>query len=140
MYNEILIYVRKHIRDINGAEDITQDIFLDYSRCKTEIKEPRPYLYRVATSKIIDWIRDRKKRTATTQIDVPAPMIREFDYGPLCQAISLLTENEKNAIVAVYFNGMSTIDAADKLNMIPNTLYSHLDRGREKIRLTLTSS
>lgn len=71
-YDEIFVYAYRQTSDREAAMDITQEIFIAALRAIHKFDEQkasfRTWLYKIATNKIIDFIRNRK--TGPLQCDI----------------------------------------------------------------------
>src|SRR5690625_6196667 len=78
-------YILKIIKDVQQAEDLTQDTFIrayTYISKENEVKSPKAFLYRIAHIITVDFIRKNK----------PIYMIKDFfnnkeDPGPTIELI-----------------------------------------------------
>lgn len=128
------------------ADDIAQDAlirayvasgnFLGLSRFST-------WLFRIAYNCYLD--RRRKTRPETVPVDfgqaLDVPSADETDssfrYQRLYQALELLPEKEKAAIVLHYFEDMSIKEIASILQIPSGTVKYHLSIGRNHLKTLL---
>lgn len=128
------------------ADDIAQDAlirayvasgnFLGLSRFST-------WLFRIAYNCYLD--RRRKTRPETVPVDsgqaLDVPSAHETDssfrYQRLYQALELLPEKEKAAIVLHYFEDMSIKEIASILQIPSGTVKYHLSIGRNHLKTLL---
>lgn len=70
-YSSLLVYVRKFVSEKTIAEDILQEVFLSVWKNRNKIDfetQPiKPYLYKIAHNKALNYLRSEKSRKSTTQ-------------------------------------------------------------------------
>lgn len=82
-YDEIYRYVNRQMSGSDIALDLTQEIFISLLRTISHFDKKkgafRPWLYRIATNKVIDWYRSRdyQERVKTFSLDRFEPVAGE---------------------------------------------------------------
>ncbi len=131
------------VSDREIAKDITQDTFTKtwkYMISGKEIKDMKPFLYRVASNLVIDLYRKRKEDLSLEKIyeegfDVPVKDTTEIDSEVqyILELISKLGDNCKSSLIMRFVEDMKVKDIADILNVSENTLSVRLKRCIRKL-------
>jgi RNA polymerase sigma-70 factor (ECF subfamily) len=138
-------YCRRLTGNVWDAEDLVQDtllrVFGQWGVTNPEIREPRPYLLRVATNIWIDRARRRTrelKELASDDVLVPAPAADPELSSHVRDASSALLSNlapqERAALMLKEAFDMSLEEIASLLATTPGAVKSALHRGRERLR------
>ncbi|TAJ77647.1 MAG: sigma-70 family RNA polymerase sigma factor [Gallionellaceae bacterium] len=136
-------FIRRRVPDANEAEDILQDVFLEYVgayRLPEPIEQVGAWLFRVARNRIID--RFRKKREMALP-EMPGEeedghwlekVLPLADAGPevayarsvlleeLCAALGELPKEQRDVFIAHELDGRSFKELAAEKNVAVNTL------------------
>ncbi len=92
---------------------------------------PVGYLYRVGQTAAVRY------RRKAPPLDRPAPYeIPNFEPG-LVPALEQLSEQQKVCVLLVHGHGWTQADAAELLDISPDTVRTHLDRGMAKLQRLL---
>lgn len=136
------------------ADDLAQETFLlAYRNLKSFRQEARfsTWLYRIATNAFFADARKRKEALLgdadATLADEDEPRGEGSDDTTrmanlrldMTQALALLSEGERAAIVQCYHNDLSHEEAAYVLNCPVGTVKTHILRGKEKLRARLAA-
>ena len=141
-------FAYRMLGDSSEAEDIAQETFLRLWRHRHAWKPQaklRTWLYRVAHNLCID--RHRRREVVTGHIpetEDPGPGPASYRQrnevaGIVRDALVKLPERQHAAIVLVYHEGLSNVDAAGTLGVTIDALESLLARGRRGVRRQLLS-
>jgi RNA polymerase sigma-70 factor (ECF subfamily) len=126
----------------NEAEDVAQETFLrvwtEASRWTPRAK-PKTWIYRVARNQCID--RLRKRRDVSDAVDQQSDgdrpsllLVRKQTAHAVEQAMLRLPERQRAAITLLHYEGLSSAEACDVLEIGPEALESLLARGRRQLR------
>jgi RNA polymerase sigma-70 factor (ECF subfamily) len=147
LYNEAIFkFIAKQIGRYD-AQDVTQLVFLELIRYKGHIQKIRPFLYRVATRTLTRWLRHRARHEVSmgnqmgNVVDTsksPAERMNQREQvSALYTQVGALPQDEREAIEASYFDGLSSTDAGEKLAVNAPTVRKRASRGVAKLRLAL---
>ena len=154
---ELFNYLRRYLGDAELAEDVFQLAFL-MVHMKCDQFEPgrrfRPWLYAIATNAAIDAQRREKRHKATSldhfrsqSSDEPrlSNLLTSNDPGPFAEASRLesgewvqealdgLTDQMRDVVNLVYFQGLKYREAAETLNIPVGTIKSRLHAAVQKL-------
>lgn len=122
------------------AQDICQNVFLKLlqsPRSFESSRHERAFLIRMAVNLCKDHLKSHWRRTTVALEEaeaVPAPQPEE---GSLLAAVALLPPKYRTVIYLYYYEGYSAKEIAALLGEKPATVFTRLDRGRQKLRLYL---
>jgi RNA polymerase sigma-70 factor, ECF subfamily len=161
---ELYGYLRHYLGDAEMAEDVFQHTFMQV-HLKCDQFEPgrkvRPWLYTVATNQAIDYQR-RNRRHRMTSLNRAArnsaeegtgalvELLGEPEGGPadnaesaeqydeLRRAVDSLSEQSRQVVMLVYFQGLKYREAADVLGVPVGTVKSRLHAAMQKLTGTLS--
>ena len=152
LYNKykkrIEYFIFNIVKDYQKAEDITQETFIYVMQNKMrENVSFKYYIYMVAKSRAINYIKTEKRRTEITEEylydftenieDVLEFITKEETKKEIIEAIELLDEKYKNAIYLVKIEGLSYEETSNILGQtLPNTK-NLVHRGKKKLRKIL---
>ncbi len=148
-----------HLQNIEEAEDITQEIFVEVFQSISKFKQDSSlstWIYRIAVNKCIDQLRskNRKKRFAfltslfNPQTGRELKIISSFDHPGmelekkeetqlLYKAIQLLPENQQSAFILTQVEDHTQKEAATILNVSEKALESLIQRAKTNLRKNL---
>jgi RNA polymerase sigma-70 factor (ECF subfamily) len=154
---ELFNYLRRYLGDAELAEDVFQMAFL-MVHMKCDQFEPgrrfRPWLYAIATNAGIDAQRREKRHKATSLDNYRAPgsdeprlsnLLTSNDPDPFAeasrmesgewvqQAMDGLTDQMRDVVNLVYFQGLKYREAAETLNIPVGTIKSRLHAAVQKL-------
>jgi len=157
---ELYNYLYRYLGNAANAEDAFQKTFLAVlRRCDTfeAGREFRPWLYKIATNKAVDYLRTAK-RFSVISIDAPVsrdqdcsiadtiagdeaepfedPMDREI-AGKVREAVASLPEPMRQAVYMVYFQGLSYREAADAVGVSFSTVSTRVNHAIGKLNYLL---
>mgnify|MGYP000008374433 CR=1 FL=1 len=141
LYNPLLGYVRKRVKNQEDAEDLTQDVFLKLSKSNNNgIDNLKSWVYTIAKNTITDYY--RKKRLQTNSIENDDTF---FDYDTVEDAsielgkcvtsfINQLPEEYKELMTLSELKEIPQKEIAKQLDMNYVTVRSKIQRGRKKLK------
>ena len=135
------------------AEDILQDVFIQVWRLAKDFDEnrgrPFTWLVTLARSRAIDRIRQigARQRLATgaaqeqidTVSDALSDTIKVAQQKTVQQALAELPDEQRDALVLAYFEGLTQSEIATKLNTPLGTIKTRMRSGMIKLRALLGS-
>ncbi len=138
-HDRLLAYVRHMLRGSSEAEDVVQDVFLRaYGALRTGEREiaVRPWLYRVAHNRCIDYV--RRPPAAPLQpdellpggIDPVAAAEQREDLRRLVADLHALPDAQRSALIIRELEGLSYDDLAATLDVTVPAVKSLLVRAR----------
>ena len=127
-----------HLKNYADTEDIFQTVFLKYALYDKEfetIEHEKAWFIRVTINACKDLLKSFFRKTSVpldTLIDVPVTM--DDSKRNLLQAVLDLPERYRKVIYLYYYEGYSADEIAGLLKMNVNTVYTHLTRGKNKLK------
>ena len=128
---------------VSDAEDVTQDVFLRLlSIRKKHLRRAkfRTWLYRVTSNVLTDQLR----RTKRLSFFAETPQVEQADRAEtnlsLEQALALINRlptRQREVVLLREFEGFSTAETADLLDISEGAVKSHLHRGLNHLRVRL---
>ena len=134
VYRLAMVYLGRRA----DAEDVTQEVF-----CRLLWRAPafldeaheKRWLLQVTTNLCKDQLKGFwRKRAAALDVDIPTE--HQADQGVL-EAILALPETYKGPIHLHYYEGYSAREIGSLLGEKPATVFTRLERGRQKLRTYL---
>lgn len=133
------------LRSRAAAEDVAQEVFLDFYRHLARIDSPAhaiSWLRRVTSHRCIDEIRRRQHRPEVTVDVLPergrSPVSREYFVEQRLQAlVATLPSRARMVVVLRFQEELEPAEIAETLNMPINTVKSHLRRSLLLLRARL---
>ena len=143
----LIFFINRFVRDPDTAEDIAIDVFvyvLLHPRrynFKTSLKT---YLYMLARSRALDWLR-RQKAFPTeplpghypAQAELEEQVLRDERARALHRALGDLTADMQQAVHLVYFDGFSYAQAGQIMKKSPKQIDNLLSRAKTALRTAL---
>lgn len=144
-FHDLYRYLFSLTRNHAETEDLIQETFTKAHivLLSNEIKEIKPWLFKVAYYTFIDTIRKERRYVITedfSQADLNTPehiLVEKDSYMQLLRYLDKIKPLEKQAILLCDLHECTNEQAANILNLKLNTLKSHLSRGRKKLRKIL---
>ena len=132
-------FIRGRVRDAADAEDILQDVLLEFYAATEVLEQAGAWLYRVARNRIIDRARRKKEEPLPTADDedgrswlednLPDPAAgpdaayaRAALLGSIQAALRALPTKQRDVFVAHEIEGMSFADMSSQWRVPQNTL------------------
>ena len=135
------------LRQDTEAEDVAQEVFLKIWRDPPDLGEGgslTAWSIRVATNGAIDRLRKRKPELADTLPDRVDPSLgaegalqENQAAGSVQEAMELLPERQRLALVLTYYEGLANKEAAQILEVSVDALESLLSRARRSLKSML---
>jgi RNA polymerase sigma-70 factor (ECF subfamily) len=135
---------------VNGdrarAEDVVQETFLRAWRTPRLVTDvdgsARAWLFTVARRIVIDEWRSASRRPEAIMGDVPERAVSDHAAGTveraaMLEALRLLTPEHRDVLVRCYYQGASTIEAAQQLGIPAGTVKSRLHYALHALRAAL---
>lgn len=136
----VTFFIQRYVHDICAAEDIAADVFMDlivHPHRYNFRSSLRTYLFMVARSRAIDWLRHRKRHETVPisemeeqladENDLEEQVLRNDEKRRLHAAIEKLPEDQQVAVHLVYFEDRSYADTArimkKSVKQVDNLLY-----------------
>ena len=136
----ITFFIQRYVHDLCAAEDIAADVFMDLVVHRHRYREGtsfRTYLFILARSRSLDYLRKVKRRNAvpledaeawlTDEHDLEEEMLRGERARMLHEAIAQLSPEQQIAVHLVYFEERSYADTArimkKSIKQVDNLLY-----------------
>ncbi|HCI13045.1 MAG: RNA polymerase subunit sigma [Gallionellales bacterium GWA2_60_142] len=137
-------YISKHVRDRNAVDDILQDVFIKAHTNLHTVKSHGSlvaWLYRIAANVIADHYRIQKPSEEIS--DELAALEPDPDFiGDLAACLQPLIDNlpapYKAALVLSEIEGLTQKEVAGRLGLSLSGAKSRVQRGREKLRQSLS--
>jgi RNA polymerase sigma-70 factor, ECF subfamily len=137
-------YARTLLRDADGADDLVQDC-LERALRKRHLWQRtgslRSWLFRIVFTQYVNGSARRARARRTEGLEavdgvraMPPAQEAHTEAIEVLDALFLLDEDQRAAILLVAVEGMSYDEAADALGIPIGTLRSRLWRGREALR------
>ncbi|MDI2586191.1 sigma-70 family RNA polymerase sigma factor [Psychrobacillus sp. NEAU-3TGS] len=145
-FNDLYRYLYSLSKNHAEAEDLLQETFAKahIALLTNDIKEIKPWLFKVGYFTYIDHFRKDKRYVMTNEFSIsdlnsPENIVVENDaYNELLRYLDYIRPIEKQAILLCDVHDWSNEQAANILNIKLNTLKSHLSRGRKRLREMLS--
>ena len=130
-----------YLKKIDDAEEATQDTFIKYMKYNPEfenIKHEKNWFIKTATNICKNILKSSWFKKIVCSEDLSHFYQEEKDYDIL-QEILELPHKYKMSIYLFYYEGYSTEEIAQILDMKPSTVRSNLHRGRKLLKISLGS-
>lgn len=152
MHDGLRAFIAKRVSDQEHVEDILQDVFLRTHRQVDTVNDPRrivSWLYQVTRNAIIDYYRRPGRRheiPAGLSADIEAfggELQEESDdsgselAGCLRPMIERLSQDYRDAINLVEFEGLTQHEAAKRMGVSLSGMKSRVQRGRKQLKQML---
>jgi RNA polymerase sigma-70 factor (ECF subfamily) len=129
------------------AQDVTAETFLVAWRRLDQLPDaPLPWLLGIARNVVRNQVRGIIRRDRLVEAITSSPT--QARWGPaadaelvertrLAEALTQLTERERESLLLVAWDGLTTIQAATVTGCSPNTFARRLSRARARLRMAL---
>ncbi len=144
---EIQRYLTRRLNCIQTAEDLTQETFFRLLNAQSteELKNPRAYLYRIASNLVTDHFRRFKCRPQVVEMplaetvpdETPSAertLLAQDEVRCLERAIDELPRRQREILLLHKFEGLSYSVIADRLGLSKNTVMVHMARALTRCR------
>ena len=142
-YPKIAGYCFVMVRDRDLAHDLAQEAFVRLFARWRSVREPRPFLFRVATNLAHDWWRARQREVglvdALTRVQQPLPVDpgREVD---LRDAVTALRAAHRDVVLLHYYADLPVADVAVAMRRPVGTVKRLLSEARAQLAISLEES
>ena len=141
-------YAMALTRDPELVDDLVQETLrraLTYSRKGREIRDLRAYLFTILHNVRVDELTQNGKSGKVVPITENAVQLTclptqdlRIECREVSEALSLLSEEQREVILLIALEGLSYRDTAEILGVPIGTVMSRLNRGREALRSMMT--
>ena len=138
---ELQRYLTRRLDCAQTAADLTQEVFVRLMRSEATgvVKNPRAYLYRIASNLLIDHFRSAERQPDTVGSpaleavadETPSPeraVLARDELRRLERAIDGLSSRQREVLFLHKFDGLSYRDIATRLGISENTVMVHMMR------------
>lgn len=145
-HRDILNYIYRLVGNNYEAEDLVQETFIKAFKNFEQLDDStkaRSWLYSIARNVTIDYFRRNKHRTVpldemilenyarATAVDYRDTVLAQETSREISGYLQVLTEQDRQIVKLLYFEGFSYAEICDILKINQNTLKSRLHRARK---------
>jgi RNA polymerase sigma-70 factor, ECF subfamily len=141
LHHELRKFIFNKVGDNHISEDILQEVFLKIQLNLHTLKDSSKltsWAYQITRNTIIDHYRKSSSKPLPIDIDLAPLEIDEPAYLSLSNCINLkitkLSKEYKEALLLTYFDNLSQMDIAKKLDISYSGTKTRVQRGREKLK------
>ena len=140
LYNPLLGYVKKRVRNIEDAEDLTQDVFLKLSNSNNNgVDNLKSWIYTIAKNTITDYYRKKHIQTNSIEEDIFLDDVPTEDAGIelgkcVRSFVDQLPEEYRELMILSEIKEIPQKEIAKQLGMNYVTVRSKVQRGRKKLK------
>ncbi len=133
---EIFAYALRLVGDRDEADDVYQETFLAAFRGWPPPRrgQERAWLYRIATNKVIDRARRRKRLVRLADLRLAAPERDGVSIADLRAAVELLPAGQRAAFVLRKLQGLAYAEVARTLECSEDAARSRVAEAMRKIK------
>jgi len=124
----------------HDAEDVAQQTLLNGLRCINGLRRDEQFgawISRIARNLCIDFIRKRRRKPSLAARQADPAWPEPHDYRELQVALAKLPEESKLTLMLYYFDGRSTKNIAETLDISQGAVQTRLSRARRQLRKLL---
>lgn len=130
-----------YLKNSTDAEDIFQTVFLKYTlydRPFENEEHEKAWLIRVTVNACKDWLKSffHSRTISMEELNGYAPSVTPEQYTVM-EAVWSLPKQYRDVIYLHYYEGYTAPEIAGILKRNPNTVYTHLQKGKELLREVL---
>lgn len=149
LHERVLMFVRRRVPSREDAEDIAQEVMLRVHRHSGELQDAERmtgWVYRIAANAIADHFRRpaRRELASGQAADLPTSIPEQESETPtdelrtelaacLTPLIDRLPAIHREALVLTEFQGLSQVDAAERLGISVSGMKSRVQRARGQL-------
>ena len=127
-----------NLKNRADAEDIFQNVFLKYALSNTSFESEeheKAWFIRVTINACRDLLKSffRSRTVSMDELTEYAPEVTEEQYAVM-EAVWSLPKQYREVIYLHYYEGYTAPEIAGILHRNANTVYTHLNRGRELLK------
>jgi RNA polymerase sigma-70 factor (ECF subfamily) len=141
-------FLHRRLRgDAATADDLTQEVFLRVRQGLADLRSAEalgPWVMRVARSVLIDHLRRQRPTTTIAGLDPYQPAVEGADPGDLGMLstwlrgqLEQLPAHEADALRLTDLDGLTMVQAAERLEIGLPALKARVRRGRARLRIAL---
>ncbi len=133
---EIFAYALRLVGDRDEADDIYQETFLAAFRGWPPPRrgQERAWLYRIATNKVVDRARRRKRLVRIADLRLAAPDRDSVSMADLSTAVRVLPHGQRAAFVLRKLQGLAYADVARALECSEDAARSRVAEAMKKVK------
>lgn len=151
----LIRFLLRMIRSAAIAEELAQETFLQVYRARQEYVPAARFstwLYRIATNRCLNWIRDHRHEVSAVALDSPEAAGLRMDITPvdrklvaeeraraLRRAILALSDRQREAVVMRVYREFDYARAADALDCSVSAYKSLLSRAQSSLRTRMVA-
>jgi len=137
--SEIFAYALRMTGDRDDADDVYQETFLAAFRAWPPPRRgmERAWLYRIATNKVIDASRRRKRLVRIGDLELAAPDRDGVTMADLTAAVKTLPAGQRAAFVLRRVEGLTYADVARILECSEDAARARVSEATKKVREAL---
>jgi RNA polymerase sigma-70 factor (ECF subfamily) len=140
--------VRRVVRDPAHSEEVTQEVFVELwrkaGRFDSTRGRVRSWAVTIAHRRAVDRVRSEQSLRDRQQGDWALPpsapdspadaVLDAFDRDRARQALSELSDVQRQALELVYFDGLTHVEAAERLDVALGTIKTRIRQGLIRLR------
>lgn len=149
---KILYFIYCYTHNKSAAEDITQDVFLEFWKVRQGLNNslsPKSLLYKIARNRSINYIKRNHKTEKITDDDDSSFQLKEYygieqkiDYDimidDITKAINKLPPRCRSVFVLSRFNELSYFEIAETMDISLQTVKNHMSNALNILRQELS--
>lgn len=144
-YPSVCVFAKKYLNDLNLAEDIAQESFIEFWKQKenfSDLKAMKGFIYTVTRNKCLNHIKikgireDILKKEFSTKETFYELILEEETYRIVHQAVGKLAP-QSSRIVLLSLEGNKNQEIAEKLNISVNTVKTLKKNAYRDLRILL---
>lgn len=137
----VIAYLRRRASH-DDALEVAAEVFTVVWRRLDEVPDPAlPWLFGVCRRQLANHRRGARRRLALVQRvgQQPAPLVEQPEPvdGRLGRALTELSEDDRELVLLIGWEGLSPTEAADVLDILPATARTRLHRARRRLEAAL---
>jgi RNA polymerase sigma-70 factor, ECF subfamily len=145
-YTMVYACAYRRLGNRGDAEDVAQDVMVKLGRAIFTLKEPtalRGFLLRLTINAVTDHFRSRKREVLGAFSFISDPTTAqatdhtEDQLGAVWSAVRNLADQQRDAVLLVYADGVSHREAADAMGCSEATVSYHVHAARKRLRQML---
>ena len=136
-YKKLWQYVFRLTSDIHAAWDITQQCWLEIIKGLKKLNDPasfRPWVYRIATNKSIDWLKNKSKDQHINLDSIEIDCYQKNDDLRVKELTQALKNDSRAVLSLYYFEQLSIPEISIVLNIPQGTVKSRLFKARGELK------
>ena len=130
-----------NLKNSSDAEDVFQTVFMKYTlhdKPFESLEHEKAWLIRVTVNACKDWVKSyfHSRTISMEELKEYAPETNSEQYAVM-EAVWSLPKQYRDVIYLHYYEGYTAPEIAGILKRNPNTVYTHLHKGKELLREAL---